>query len=103
MSSRTRLKEAQDLATQVIDDKEYVQELRARAKNGELPPALETMLWHYRFGKPVDKIVVTEEDDLAAMSSDELVKHLEELRRMAAALNPPDPSVTDDTSSGRIH
>ena len=45
---------AADFAAEVLDQPEYLQKLKDRAAAGALPPAIETMLWAYRFGKPVD-------------------------------------------------
>jgi hypothetical protein len=63
--SRARLQEAQKVAGAVIDDADYLTRLKLRAQSGSLPPAIEALLWHYRFGKPVEKISVSEEENLA--------------------------------------
>lgn len=41
-------------ARSIIEDKEYQENFRKRAKLGELAPALEAMLYHYAYGKPVE-------------------------------------------------
>jgi hypothetical protein len=40
----------------IVDDPTYRKTLVARAKAGELAPALEAMLWHYGYGKPKEQV-----------------------------------------------
>ena len=40
----------------IVDDPTYRKTLVARAKAGELAPALEAMLWHYAYGKPKEQV-----------------------------------------------
>lgn len=47
--------EVREVCAAIVDDPAYVQKVKARALAGELPPAVETMLWYYRFGKPVER------------------------------------------------
>ena len=53
---------AQELADRILSSPEYIASLEARAKEGRLAPAVEQMLWHYRSGKPADKVEVTGAD-----------------------------------------
>jgi hypothetical protein len=44
--------EARAAAAQIIDDPIYRQTLLDRAQTGQLPPAIEVLMWHYAKGKP---------------------------------------------------
>ena len=48
--------EVKAICAAIVDDPAYRKTLVARAKAGELPPALEAMLWHYAYGKPKEQI-----------------------------------------------
>ena len=53
LNKRTR--EAQELAAALIeDDPAYLEGLKRRIKAGQAPH-METLLWHYRFGKPKER------------------------------------------------
>ena len=54
--------EAQQAAAAIVDDPQYRQQLKDRALKGELPPAIETMLWHYAHGKPPEELRVGDPD-----------------------------------------
>ncbi len=45
---------ARELAQRLVTDPEYVDGLERRLRQGELPPAVEAMLWNYAFGKPME-------------------------------------------------
>ena len=51
--------EARAVCAAILDDPTYRTNLTARARAGALAPAVETMLWHYAFGKPKDSLNVT--------------------------------------------
>ena len=42
------------IAASILDTPEYHQSLLVRVQQHTLPPALEVLLWHYRYGKPKD-------------------------------------------------
>jgi hypothetical protein len=44
--------EVREFSASIVDDPAYQQRVRERALAGELPPAIESLLWHYRWGKP---------------------------------------------------
>jgi hypothetical protein len=46
--------EARALCARLLARPKYVKGLNERADAGTLPPAVESMLWHYRYGKPAD-------------------------------------------------
>lgn len=73
-------KEAREAARLILESPEYQASLKARAAAGTLPAALEVMLWHYRYGKPPDKIEVeVKDEDLTRYSASELKARAEEL------------------------
>jgi hypothetical protein len=53
--------EARAAATSIVDDPAYLATLHSRALTGDLPPAIEAMLWAYAKGKPVDRVEVSAE------------------------------------------
>jgi len=73
--------EARDFSVSVLRSTEYQASVRTRAKNGTLPPAIEQLLWHYAYGKPVDRIELTRPDEaeLAALPYDQLAAEAEML------------------------
>lgn len=77
---------AKNIATEIIDDPQYRQMLLLRARAGDLPPAMETMLWHYRFGKPAEHVILDLGDDLSDRTPDELNAELDSLKAELAAL-----------------
>ena len=48
--------EAKAVCAAIVDDPAYRKKLIARAKAGELAPAIEAMLWHYAYGKPKEQV-----------------------------------------------
>ena len=48
--------EAKAVCAAIVDDPTYRKKLIARAKAGELAPAIEAMLWHYAYGKPKELV-----------------------------------------------
>ena len=81
---RQRQDDAHTFAKDIVDSQEYRTSVRARAINGTLPPQIEQLLLHYRFGKPTDHVSaeVTVHSNLPDLS--ELSEA--ELRRKAAML-----------------
>ncbi|MDQ3417221.1 MAG: DUF5681 domain-containing protein [Acidobacteriota bacterium] len=48
--------EARAVCALLVDDPAYLARLKTRLLAGKLPAAVECMLWHYRFGKPKERI-----------------------------------------------
>lgn len=72
---RAQRNEAKLFALQIVRDPEYRSGLLRAARARKLPPAIETMLWHYAYGKPVEKIDIgLSTDELEEMSDLELAK-----------------------------
>lgn len=66
-------KQAREAASRILDSAEYLMSLKTRANQGTLPPPVEIMLWHYRYGKPKDQIVITQsEENLTELTTEEL-------------------------------
>jgi hypothetical protein len=47
--------EAREAAARIVDDPEYQATLLEQARDGTLNPAVQTMLWAYAHGKPVER------------------------------------------------
>lgn len=75
--------EAQKFARSIIESKDYRDDLAARAKSGKLAPAIESMLWHYAYGKPIEQVqvqVMQGVQDFGSMSVEELQQALSDMR-----------------------
>ena len=57
-----RVLAARELAQNILSSPAYIANLRARADEGRLAPAVEQMLWHYSGGKPPEKVELTGAD-----------------------------------------
>jgi hypothetical protein len=55
-------REVRELAQQLVQDPRYRSKLRVRLVTGKAAPAVETMLWHYAYGKPADRHELTGKD-----------------------------------------
>ena len=53
--------DVREFAQKFIDDADYRQSLRRRVLSGKAPH-MEQLIWHYRYGKPPDKVQMTGED-----------------------------------------
>ena len=75
---------------------------------GTLPPAIETMLWHYAYGKPTDIVDVTvgaREENLRELSTEELLQRVDRLREQlleADAIGRSIPDGPDRSEHGRL-
>lgn len=75
-------REAQVFARGILESDEYRAKLRTRALAGDLPPAVETMLWHYAYGKPAETLNVnTGAEDYSALTTTELIQTIESLQK----------------------
>lgn len=54
--------EARDICRAFLESAPYRVTLKDRIEAGRLPPAVETMLWHYAYGKPKEEIELTGAD-----------------------------------------
>lgn len=55
--------QAREFAQSILTSAQYRASVKARADEGRLPPAVESMLWHYWAGKPPDKVELTGADE----------------------------------------
>lgn len=87
--------EAQKFARNIVESQDYRDSLDRRIKADSLAPAVECMLWHYAYGKPIEQVNlnVTAHEDLSALGLDELyvraqelAKQLEEAQQLADAI-----------------
>lgn len=60
-SKNKRTIEVRDFAKNLVEDPDYVENLTARMKTGKAPH-METLLFHYAFGKPIDRVEHTGKD-----------------------------------------
>lgn len=80
--------EAQKFARELVEDTNYRDNLRKALKDRTCPPAIEALIWHYAYGKPVEHVNVSvQTEDLSQLSTDELMsryeKKLEELKEVS--------------------
>lgn len=88
--------EAQRFARDLLESKDYRDSVKTRVRLGTLPPAIEAMLWHYAYGKPIEQIAMTVtpgQEDLSNLSLEQLqeraamIAHaVQEARELADAL-----------------
>lgn len=74
--------QAQSFARGLLTSESYRLTLEDRILNKTLPPAIEQMLWHYAFGKPIEevRVQVSQVEDLSTLSLDELYARAGKLR-----------------------
>lgn len=48
------------LATYLVTDPIYLEDMQKAMRRGELHPALQQMLWAYAFGKPKERVEISE-------------------------------------------
>jgi hypothetical protein len=76
---KDRLALAREVATELLSTVEYRRMLFVRMSAGVLPPQVETMLWHYAYGKPVEQVEMNvTRERLKAMSKEELAAMYED-------------------------
>ncbi|CAB4190352.1 hypothetical protein UFOVP1196_52 [uncultured Caudovirales phage] len=83
------LRLAREKAKVILDDPAYHTSLLSRARSGTLPHAVEVLLWHYAYGKPVEKIELTDETeniDLTQFSLEQLRERADSVRAAALEL-----------------
>jgi hypothetical protein len=73
---------AETFAKQILSSAEYRSSLQRRVVMDELPPAVETMLWHFAYGKPKERIEHTGKDG-------QPIETITEVRRVIIRATPP--------------
>lgn len=51
------------IARALVDDEGYRALCKARLNAGTMPPGVESMLWHYAYGKPIEHLVLNGDDE----------------------------------------
>ena len=77
---------AREFAEGILNSREYRESLIRRIKSDTLPAAVETLLYHYAYGKPKESIEVnlgTSAQDLSNLSNEELAVRAEALAKAA--------------------
>lgn len=95
-----RRNEARLFALQIVRDPRYRAKLMSQAQAGLLSSAVETMLWHYAFGKPVETVEVGRigESNYEDLSREALINRAIELaERLRSA-----PRSTDEVEGAAI-
>lgn len=99
ISDRTRKalvqREVRDMARLLLTDPIYLENLSLRIRVGEAAPAVETMLWHYAYGKPKETVEVQ-----APAFEDQSI---EQLRARAIELAQLASRVIEDDPDGSVH
>jgi len=54
--------EVRAVAQAIVEDPEYRRNLLARVRKGKAAPAVESLLWHYAYGKPKDTVELSGTD-----------------------------------------
>lgn len=90
-----RMTDAESFASAVVDDPAYLKNLKTRARLGDLSPAVECLLMYYKFGKPVNRVEVSDKSDtdLSSFTIAEIAERCNILREAAVKLS----SVSDDS------
>ena len=76
--------EVREIATRLVEDPEYRQQLVKRMRTGKLSPQMEALMWAYAYGRPVDRLEIdgrmtTESLDVTKLSDAELTERLRAL------------------------
>ncbi len=87
-------RDVREFARGLVGDTSYQRSLLRRLRSGSLPGTVESLLWHYAFGKPKETLGLqppnstqTADPDLSRLSNEELAALEEILGKLA-----PDPS-----------
>lgn len=90
---------AKEFARLVLGSAEYRVSLMQRLKLGALPPAVEALLYHYAFGKPVERVEVKDKSKRPAFDEMTEQQIQERMRFLQGALLRMRAEKTDDTTS----
>ena len=80
--------EIKNAARAIVNDPEYRALLMIRLKLGEAPH-METLLWHYAYGKPKEQVEVKHVEDFGGLSADELRERSMAVAETLIHLHPP--------------
>ena len=71
-SLNKRTIEAKAFARQLVSDPTYLQNLQVALEERNVEPSIETMLWHYAYGKPKESVEV--QCNFEALNDDEVIQ-----------------------------
>lgn len=90
---------AKAFARDIVSSSTYRESIARRVLMDELPPAVEVLLLHYAYGKPVERLEVeTTSTDLSAMSVEQLESRALRLAGLARTLR----AAADNTPEAEI-
>jgi hypothetical protein len=74
-STSRSLREAREFAARILDDPKVQARILLDAQTGEMSPQVFTQLMAYRWGKPVERLEISEgEMDLTELTNEELAE-----------------------------
>jgi hypothetical protein len=82
IEERPKKLQAKSFCRDLLASPEYRASLLRRIILDELPPAVECKLMDYAWGKPVERVAIThEQEDLRALTEEQLLVRLDDARR----------------------
>lgn len=99
---------AKSFSREVLNSAEYRQSLLQRIMLGELPPHVECLLYHYAYGKPVERVEVEDVtpsiDNMTAEQCEQRALYLAALaRKMREKCDEEASEETTDTRQSSVH
>lgn len=96
-----------DFARGILRSRDYRRSIIHRVTLGNLPPAVEVLLYHYAEGKPVDKIEVTT-PEMEQLTSEQLEARAMQLAVLARDLRareeaPAEPASEPSPAGVAVH
>ena len=93
-----------DFCRGVLESEEYRASLLRRIWLGELPPAIEALLYHYAHGKPVEKVEVRDTTvQIEELSAEQLEQRAMFLVECARQMRLNERQPLNDDSSPAVH
>jgi len=93
-------------ALEILSSYQYRESILRRILVDDLPPAVETLLLHYAFGKPTERVEVKDVTPIESLTSEQLEDKALQLAQMARRMREQmrshgdaDPSDTADTQT----
>jgi hypothetical protein len=100
--------EVKEAARLLVEDESYRKNLQARLKSGECAPAVESMLWHYAYGKPKEMVELTGPNGSPLGGGPQVMLYMPDNGRAIAApgsataeTKPPEDSKDADIAAGQ--
>ena len=81
VSNRTRRLTVKQFCLSVLHSREYREALVRRIDSDQLPAQVETMMWHFAYGKPVERVEINDvtENRFANIKDEDLDARLQHL------------------------